>query len=121
MLRYFETPWKKMFIMLIIATIITLSSLLVLQVKEVPAAENNPYYQENKTETCSVNSLLYSGPQCSPRPILISLPPGPLGQGVIEVIPAKVEVLRCGGVCHEDNIFHQCLPIVNRTKTIQVS
>ena len=84
MLRYFETPWKKMFIMLIIATIITLSSLLVLQVKEVPAtAENNPYYQENKTETCSVNSLLYSGPQCSPRPILISLPPGPLGKDVI--------------------------------------
>ena len=93
--RYFETPWKKMFIMLIITMIITLS--LVLQMKEVPAAENNPYYQENKTETCSVNSLLYSGPQCSPRPILISLPPGPLGQGVIEVIPAKVEVLRCGG------------------------
>ena len=53
-----------MFIMLIITTIITLS--LVLQMKEVPAAENNPYYQENKTETCSVNSLLYSGPQCSP-------------------------------------------------------
>ena len=32
-----------------------------------------------------------------PRPILTSLPPGPLGQGVIEVIPAKVEVIRCGG------------------------
>ena len=44
-----------------------------------------------------------------------------LGQGVIEVIPAKVEVLRCGGVCHEDNTFHQCLPTVNRTKTVQVS
>ena len=54
----------------------------MLQMKEVPAAENNPYYQENKTETCSVNSLLYSGPQCSPRPILISLPPGPLGKDV---------------------------------------
>ena len=66
--------------MLIITTLITLSSLLVLQMKEIPAAENNPYYQENKTETCSINSLLYSGPQCSPRPILIALPPGPLGK-----------------------------------------
>ena len=35
--------------MAIITTIITVCSLLVLQVKDIPA-ENNPYYQKNKTE-----------------------------------------------------------------------
>ena len=60
--------------------IMLMTSVLVLQMNEIPAAESNTYYQ-NKTETCSIDSVLYSGPECRPRPKLISLPSGPLGRG----------------------------------------
>ena len=68
--------------MAIITTLITLCSLLVLQVKKIPA-ENNPYYQKNNTETCPYDSLLQSGPKCNPRPTIIELPHGPLLQNII--------------------------------------
>ena len=80
---------------------------------------NNP--TDHTEETCSVGSLLYSGPECSPRPTIIPLPPGPLSQDIIEVIPNQVEVLKCGGVCHGENSNHKCISTVKYTKTVEVS
>lgn len=49
--------------------------------------------------------------------------PLPDDPDVIEVIPAQVEVSLCGGVCHEGNLYHKCVPKTGaRTKkTVQVS
>ena len=60
-------------------------------------------YQENLKTECSENVIekIYSTlPQCEPKQILVNLPPIN-DLDIIEVIPSKVEINRCDGVCHE--------------------
>ena len=60
-------------------------------------------YQENLKAECNENVIekIYSTlPQCEPKQILINLPPIN-DLDIIEVIPSKVEINRCDGVCHE--------------------
>jgi len=48
-------------------------------------------------------------PTCLPRDTIVKLPL-PEDASVDEVIPSHVVVKRCSGVCHEGNVYHQCVP-----------
>ena len=48
-------------------------------------------------------------PTCQPRDTIVKLPL-PDDASVDEVIPSHVVVKRCSGVCHEGNVYHQCVP-----------
>ena len=48
-------------------------------------------------------------PTCLPRDTIVRLPL-PEDASVDEVIPSHVVVKRCSGVCHEGNVYHQCVP-----------
>ena len=60
------------------------------------------YQEENRKTECSENVIekIYSTLPCEPKQILVNLPPVN-DVDIIEVIPSKVEINRCDGVCHE--------------------
>ena len=54
-----------------------------------------------------------------PRRTLVSLP---LSNDfdIIEIIPSKIEIERCDGVCHNGELYHKCVPISKTIKQIEV-
>jgi hypothetical protein len=48
-------------------------------------------------------------PACIPRDLIVKLPL-PDDPSVDEVVPSHVVVKRCAGVCHQGNVYHQCVP-----------
>ena len=88
-------------------SLIVISVFIILQTTTYTSvAKENTFedlYQENRKTECSENVIekIYSTlPQCEPKQILVNLPPVN-DVDIIEVIPSKVEINRCDGVCHE--------------------
>ena len=101
-------------------TLSVLGSLLVLQ-SATPGTDSTKSSYVDSSEQCAnsaITAIWSTMPPCLPRSALVPLPL-PADADVLEVIPSHVEVPRCGGVCHQGNVYHHCVPIwdrrVNRT------
>jgi hypothetical protein len=98
------------------------------QVAQTPDGAEQPlsnFYNERVEETCpaqTIRAVLDSSPKCIPRYELIKLPT-PDSSEVVEVIPSHILVQKCGGACHDQNLYHKCVPDKGAriTKTVEVN
>ncbi len=92
--------------MMALTTLSVLGSFLVLQT----AKDAYSYYAPPGQCTNDAISIIWTRlPKCIPRETLVKLPL-PDDADVVEVIPSHVVVPRCGGVCHQGNLYHHCVP-----------
>ena len=73
----------------------------------------------NKCTENNFKNVFENLPQCMPRRTLVSLP---LSNDfdIIEIIPSKIEIERCDGVCHNGQLYHKCVPSSKNVKQIEV-
>lgn len=107
-----------MLVMFLIVTL-ALSSIVVYETQnyQTTAVEQTLNYNNVSESVCDTSFILNNGPECEPRPVLMSLP---LPTEALEVIPNQIEVKKCGGVCTEDNPYHKCVPNYKKNTTFQV-
>ena len=112
-----------MFVMAI-AGLILLCLSLINQFSQFPTLANTTNQIQYPKNQCTNEDIFdnfeQNFPKCVPRPTLVSVPRA-FDFEIKEIIPSKVEVKRCDGVCHDNgNSHHKCIPTSTTNTTFNV-
>lgn len=109
----------------VLTTWTTIGSVMLLQMSSQDlnhvGASGASYGFIDKCSNDIISGIWSDLPKCQPRQEVVKLPL-PDDPDVVEVIPSHVVVPRCSGVCHQGNLYHQCVPHDKErgTKTFKV-